>query len=141
MVVNLLVFILKHNIYENSRTRKTCRTITSNKWKKPIRDFQDLANFAQLRYGNNISDSERKIIDTVKEKLLNRLYEMPDNSYVIIGTRLDYGAKFGLDRLELNLLEKAGNELEKADLVEGGAHYVKLTDRGVLEAKKLRGEL
>jgi len=101
--------------------------------------IQDLADFAQIKYGNNISDNERKIIDAVKGKLLNGLYEMANNSYV--ASRPDYGSKFGLDRLELNVLEKAGNELEKANLLEGGEHYIKLTDKGILEAKKLRGDL
>lgn len=77
--------------------------------------IQDLADFAQIKYGNNISDNERKIIDAVKGKLLNGLYEMANNSYV--ASRPDYGSKFGLDRLELNVLEKAGNELEKANLL------------------------
>jgi hypothetical protein len=107
--------------------------------KKQAEIFQDLADFAQIKYGNNISDNERMIIDTVKEKLLNGLYKMADNSYV--KSRPDYGSEFGLDRLELNVLEKAGNELERADLLEGGTNYIKLTDKGVLEAKKLRGDL
>lgn len=100
---------------------------------------QDIADFAKLKYSNNISESERKIIETVKEKLLNGLYSMRDNSYV--SSRPDYGEKFGLDRLELNVLNKAGEELEKAGLLEGNENYIKLTDNGVLEAKKLRGDL
>jgi len=101
--------------------------------------LQDLADYAQLKYGNNISDNERKIIETVKEKLIKGLYKMRDNSYVT--RRPDYGEKFGLDKLELNVLEQAGEELEKEDLLEGNENYVKLTDKGVLEAKKLRGDL
>lgn len=101
--------------------------------------LKDLADFAQLKYGNNIADNERKIIGTVKEKLLQGLYKMPDNSYVT--SRPDYGEIFGLDRLELDVLNQAGDELEKAGLLEGGKNYIKLTDEGVLEAKKLRGDL
>lgn len=101
--------------------------------------LQDLADFAQLKYGKNISENERKIIETVKEKLIKGLYKMRDNSYVT--SRPDYGEKFGLDRLELNVLKQAGDELEKEDLLDGNENYVKLTDKGVLEAKKLRGDL
>ena len=107
--------------------------------KNQVEITQELADFAKLKYGNNISESERKIIETVKEKLLNGLYSMRDNSYV--SSRPNYGEKFGLDKLELNVLEKAGEELEKAGLLEGNDNYVKLTDNGILEAKKLRGDL
>ena len=101
--------------------------------------LKDLADFAQLKYGNNFSDNERKIIETVKEKLLLGLYKMPDNSYVT--RRPNYGEKFGLDKLELKVLNQAGEELEKAGLLEGNENYTKLSDEGVLEAKKLRGDL
>lgn len=118
---------------------KLVEQLTQTSGKNQTEIIEDLADFAQVKYGNNISDNERKIVDTVKEKLLLGLYKMPNNSYVT--ARPDYGTKFGLDRLELNLLEQAGQELEKSGLVEGGAHYTQLTDNGVLEAKKLRGDL
>lgn len=118
---------------------KLVEQLSKTSGKNQTEIIHDISGFAQLKYGNNISENERKIIETVKEKLLIGLYKMPNNSYVT--SRPDYGIKFGLDRLELNLLEQAAEELVKAELIEGGAHYTQLTDKGVLEVKKIRGEL
>jgi len=96
---------------------------------------QDLADYAQLKYGSDRSEDERKIIDTVKEKLLIGYYNMPNHSYVT--KRPDYKGKFGLDKLEMDALEQAADELETEKLIEGNDNYVQLTDKGVLAARKL----
>jgi hypothetical protein len=110
---------------------------TSNLKKDEI--INDLADYAKLKFGNAVTEVERKLIDTVKVKIIDGYYNMKNHSYVTM--RPDFKGMFGFDDLEMKVLPKAKLELEKEDLFEGAANYTKLNEKGVLKAKRQRGDL
>ncbi len=101
--------------------------------------IQTLADYAQLKYGNNLTAAERGIINNLKEKLLIGYYDMPNHSYV--ARRPNYKEKFELDDLEMSLLESAFNELGQEGLIHGNENYTQLTDNGILRAREIRGTI
>ena len=100
---------------------------------------KNLADYAQMKYGANLTNAQRQVIDNAKKKLILAMYNMPNHSYVT--KRPDYAGVLGLDKLEMSLLENIGTELETEGLMEGNENYTALTPSGILEAKRLNGEL
>jgi len=101
--------------------------------------IDSLSYYAQLKYGNIIFDNERKIIDKVKKTIIKKIYRMRDHSYV--SSRPDYQSDFGFDKLEMDVLKQAAEELENEGLIVGNENYIKLKDKGIFEAKRLNGDL
>lgn len=101
--------------------------------------IKDLSDYAQLKFGNNVTAKERKIIDRVKEKIISTLYKMQDHT--LVSKRPDIKRIFGFDNLDIQFVESASEELESEGILEGGQNYSKLTGRGVLKAKEISGEI
>lgn len=99
--------------------------------------IKDVADYAQLKFGNNITAKERAIIDKIKEKIILGLYKMIDHT--LVSKKPDLKKVFGFDSLDLKYAQKASEELEKEGLIEGQPNYSKLLDEGILKAKELLG--
>lgn len=99
----------------------------------------DLAEIAKTKYGTYIEGHEREIIELVQNKLIRGFYRMPNYSYVT--SRPNYKTKFDFDDLEMKYLSQAANELGDLGFLEGNETYTQLTEKGILKAKQLRGEL
>ncbi|PHR44298.1 MAG: hypothetical protein COA32_14895 [Fluviicola sp.] len=110
---------------------------SSGKTKEEI--TQALADFAETKFGSILTEDEEAIIKEIQEKLIERYYQMPDHTQVT--KRPDYKNDFGLDDLEMDYAERAGNELGDLGILEGNENYTKLTKKGVLRAKKLLGHI
>ena len=111
--------------------------VTSEKSKEEM--IQELADFAKSKFNSILKEDEEKVIKLIQEKLIIGLYKMANHSYV--SNRPDYKEKFGFDDLEMKHLEQSANELGDLDILEGSETYTKLTDKGILKAKKLLGEI
>lgn len=101
--------------------------------------IEKMSDYAELRYSNCIEENDRKIIDTVKTKILKGLYKMPNHSYVT--SKPNYKEKFKLDNLENEKVTHAVNELYSEGLIDGNENYAELTKNGILEVKILTGNL
>jgi len=101
--------------------------------------IDEIAEYAKLKFGDLKSENERKTIDEVKRKLIKGLYRRANHSFV--SSKPDYKKEFKLDELETKYLKKAGQELEKEELIEGNDNYIKLTDNGIIKAKNINEDI
>lgn len=101
--------------------------------------IEKMSNYAELCYSDGIEEYDRKIVDTVKTKILKELYKMSNHSYV--SSRPNYKEKFKLDNLENEKVEQAVNELYSEGLIDGNENYVELTKNGIFEVKRLTGNI
>jgi hypothetical protein len=109
---------------------------TSNVTESSILD--SIANSAKLKFGKIASEEERELIDKIKKSLILGYYQMPNHSYVT--KRPDFKGKFGFDDFDMKYLPSAGEELENEELIVGNENYTALTEKGIIYAKRLKGE-
>jgi len=101
--------------------------------------LDSVADSARLKFGKVTSADERNLIDQIKERLILGYYQMPNHSYVT--SRPDYKAKFGFDDFDMKFISNAAEELENEKLIAGNDNYIALTEKGIIQAKRLKGQL
>lgn len=98
----------------------------------------DLAEIVKLKYGIEILEKERELIDEVKIKLITKLYNTEGHS---VSVKSDSAKLFKLDILESDYLKAALNELQVEGLITHTNLVASLTKEGVMKFKKFYGEL
>lgn len=89
-----------------------------------------LANLEEVYSPKDHSENDRQIIDGIKQKIVNTLLNF-DNQKKIVNQATKYGELFDLDRVEMNLVNDAWNELEADRDVFSLAFEIGLTDEGI----------
>jgi len=98
----------------------------------------DLAEIVKLKYGIEILEKERELIDEVKIKVITKLYNAENHTSSLKG---DTAKTFKLDALENDFLKAALQELQPEGLIVLNGNDAQLTKEGVLKFKKFYGEI
>lgn len=90
-----------------------------------------------VNYDYNVSEgNERAIIENIKDRTLDTLYSN-NNQMQHLYAYIEYQKIFGFDRLDLNYLERAWNELEAEGFVSVSDHQISMTEKGILKYKSV----
>lgn len=82
------------------------------------------------RYENDYSDDDKAIIEVVKKKIVETLYNS-ERQAVSVNHTTKYDELFDLDRVEHNLADQAFSELESDGQVFSRKYQIGLTDDGI----------
>lgn len=117
---------------------KLITQLSENGEKSQEEIIADLGEYANVKFGRNVAESERAIINTLKDKIITNLYRLIRHEIIMRNPEI---AKYlSLDALDMKYLNQAIEELHQEGLVTTD-YFIKLTDSGILKAKQLRGEL
>lgn len=89
-----------------------------------------LANLEEVYSLKDHSENDRQIIDGIKQKIVTTLLNC-ENQKKIVNQATKYNELFDLDRVEMDLLNDAWNELEADRDVFSLAFEIGLTDEGI----------
>ena len=98
----------------------------------------DLAEIIKLKYGIDILEKERDLIEEVKTKVITRLYNTDKNT---VSIKTDAPGQFKLDALESDFLKSGLNELQAEGLITSNGNDITLTKEGIMKFKKFYGEI
>jgi|SRR5690554_804944 len=85
----------------------------------------------ELKYNlEDHNDQNKKIIKEIQEKIISTLLKEP-NQKKLVNQTIKYDQIFHLDRIEMDLLNDAWNELESNDEVYSEKFEIGLTDNGI----------
>lgn len=98
----------------------------------------DLADILKIKYGAQIMEKERELLDEVKTKIITKLYNTEEHK---ISEDLDLLKIFKLDRLETDYFDNAISELVQEGVVNKNKGVYILTNEGIMKFKEFYGEI
>lgn len=100
--------------------------------------FSAISAFLETNYVFEIPDLEiAELMQILTTKILKTIYRK-ERHKLLINPRTDFNSVFGIDSIELKYLERTLTELESKGLLSSLKFELSLTDKGVMEARKLR---
>ena len=99
--------------------------------------YNTLLEFLETTYSNgDTTNGEEIILNNIKIKILTRLYSKEGHRHNI-SQRTKYNQLFDLNRIEMNLFEKAFNDLVEDGQIAKFMYCISLTEKGITNAKNL----
>lgn len=99
----------------------------------------EIHDWLKLKYGIIFLEKERILIDSLKNKIITRLYNFENHMINIKET--DRPASYKADQLEKNYINQAEHELEVEGLIQKSGNTISLSEAGMLKYKEFYGEL
>jgi len=118
---------------------KTIENISKNQKIEKGVIIDDIIDILKIKYGEILLEKEKELVFELKNKIITRLYSFDDHS--IPANHASKKEIYKADRLDMNFLEKAENELVAEGLLENDGQNLRLTNSGVLKYKSFYGEV
>ena len=110
---------------------KTIENISKNQKIEKGLIIDDIVDILKIKYGEILLEKEKELVSELKNKIVTRLYGF--DNHAIPANHSNKKDIYKADRLDMNFLEKAENELMAEGLLENDGQNLKLTNSGILK--------